>query len=397
MKPERGDAEVVTDALSLARDDVPFRVQRALHLIPPTGLGIARRMAFYAVVAWLPIAVWAWFVDRFLPGRSAEPFLHQFSIHARCLVAIPLFVLAEYTSAHLAHHIAERLLFEGFVAEADRPRLRTLLERCSRLRASALPWLVIGGVVLAYALASPTIEKNQEVLFTAPADGSPGHLTFGGLWYLYVVRPIFLGLLLAWVWRLVLWTVALAYVARLDLRLVPTHPDRMFGLVVLSRTPMAFWPLTLGVSTVVASVWAHDMLYAGTRIESYYGAAAVWAGGLAIVLLAPLVAFVPKFLRVRYAALFHYGSLLTQHGRLVHRKWIDGEDVGTPPVLDAPEIGPVADAAAMYDAVRAQLPIPVNLVTLLMVLLPIAVPLLAVAALQLPIGELLMKLLTSLV
>lgn len=79
--------------LSMVRNDFPSRLQRRLRLIPDEGLGIGRRAILLGTVAWLPIATWALLVDRFLPGRSAEPFIDQFSIHARCLFAISLFIL----------------------------------------------------------------------------------------------------------------------------------------------------------------------------------------------------------------------------------------------------------------------------------------------------------------
>lgn len=44
---------------SLVRGDILYRLQRRVGLIPLEGLGIARRALFWALFAWLPIAVWA--------------------------------------------------------------------------------------------------------------------------------------------------------------------------------------------------------------------------------------------------------------------------------------------------------------------------------------------------
>jgi hypothetical protein len=56
---ERFDTEVYTGRLSfsLVRDDLLFRAQRAIGLVPCTGFGVGRRSIFYALVAWLPIAL----------------------------------------------------------------------------------------------------------------------------------------------------------------------------------------------------------------------------------------------------------------------------------------------------------------------------------------------------
>lgn len=373
--------------LSLVRNDFPFRVQRRLGLIPRKGLGVGRRAILFAAVAWLPIAIWAIAVDRFLPGHVAEPFIDQFSIHARCLIAIPLFVLAEATAHNVGRMIVQRLVDQGFVIDVEKERLHEILSSFVRTRDGVLPWVFVVAVVGAVLLVAPTIERNQEVLFAPNGD-----LSFGGLWYLYVSRTIFMGLLFGWVWRILLGTYAMVRISRLSLAPVPTHPDRMFGVGVLARTPMAFWPLVFGVSTVLASVWAHDILFQKVPIAHYYVPLGIYAAIVLLLLLSSILVFVPKFLAAKRMALAEYGGLLAQHGRLVHRKWIVGDDVGSPPVLDAPELGPVADTAALYQAVAAQRPAPINKTTLLAVLLPIAVPMLAVAALQIPIGELLWRL-----
>jgi hypothetical protein len=81
----------------------------------------------------------------------------------------------------------------------------------------------------------------------------------------------------------------------------------------------------------------------------------------------------------------------------VHRRWILHETVSDTPLLDAPEIGPVADANAMYDAVKKMRGVPIGKGAIMKVLLPMAMPLLIVAALQIPLKDLLLKLAKALV
>src|SRR6185295_4448759 len=60
-----------TDDVSLVRDDVPFRCQRRVGLIPREGgLGVGRRALFLTTLTWLPIAVWAGWAGRAV-GRGA--------------------------------------------------------------------------------------------------------------------------------------------------------------------------------------------------------------------------------------------------------------------------------------------------------------------------------------
>jgi hypothetical protein len=82
-------------ALSLLRDDLIYRLQRRIGLIPAKGPGILRRAVFWSLFAWLPIAVWAYFTGRALPEEVNEPLLAHFGIHVRFLVAVPLLIFAE--------------------------------------------------------------------------------------------------------------------------------------------------------------------------------------------------------------------------------------------------------------------------------------------------------------
>jgi hypothetical protein len=65
------------------------------------------------------------------------------------------------------------------------------------------------------------------------------------MWFGYVSLSIFQFLLCRWYFRLFIWTRFLWQVSRIDLRLVPTHPDRVGGLGFLADTVYAFIPLLI--------------------------------------------------------------------------------------------------------------------------------------------------------
>jgi hypothetical protein len=115
------------------------------------------------------------------------------------------------------------------------------------------------------------------------------------------------------------------------------------------------------------------------------------------LLLLPLLAFAPALSRARKRAVLAYSALVRRQGALVHQRWIEGREVAAEPILDAPEIGPVADAAAMYEAVVKMRIVPIGKVSIAGILLPVALPLLIVAALQIPLKDLLLKLAKALV
>jgi hypothetical protein len=81
----RGHFGVVVSAVD---NEPPLRWQRAVHLAPAAGLGVARRAIFFAVLSWLPLAVWALLQGRFFATGSGESLLQHFGVNVRCLVAI---------------------------------------------------------------------------------------------------------------------------------------------------------------------------------------------------------------------------------------------------------------------------------------------------------------------
>ena len=112
-----------------------------------------------------------------------------------------------------------------------------------------------------------------------------------------------------------------------------------------------------------------------------------------MLLLAPLFVFTPLLLQTRHRSLLEYSTLVGQQGRLVYQRWIEGRNVGEQPLLQAPEIGPVADACTLYEAVQSMRIALISIRTLVAIVLPIALPMLLVAGLQVPLREVLLELL----
>jgi hypothetical protein len=174
------------------------------------------------------------------------------------------------------------------------------------------------------------------------------------------VAPLYQLLLLTWLWRAVVLTVLLWRISRLDLQLVATHPDRCGGLGFLERLPGAFAPVIAGTSVVLAARWGHDVLYHGTPIASLRVPAAVYLMLVLVLFLAPLLVFAPRLAAFKRQSVLAYGALVGRHGRLVERRWLRGQPVDDEGLLSAPEVGPVADTIALYQAVSGLRAVPIG-------------------------------------
>jgi hypothetical protein len=380
-------------ALSLVRGDALIRLQQRIGLVPEGGLGVGRRALALALFTWLPVGVWALLTGHALPDQTGEPLLRHFGVQVRCLVAIPLFVLAE----GIAHGITPRLLpyfvSSGLVSEADRPRFREVVLSVAKLRDRTLPWVVILGLVIAWQTFNP---GESHELDWAGEGGRPLSLGFGAWWYAWVARPVFLALLLGWLWRLILISVLFRRISRLDLALVPTHPDGAAGLGFLERVPTLFAPVVFAISAVLASRFGHDVLYHGVHVKELYPQMITTLVIALILFLAPLLLWAPTLAAAKRRGLLEYGSLVGEHGRLVRRRWIQREPIADHSLLGAQEIGPVADTISLYESVRKLRAVPIGRSSLLTILLAAGVPMLAVLAIEVPIRDLLLKLLKTL-
>ena len=393
LKGERTPGEEF--GVSLVRDDLFFRLQRKVGLIPRVGFGLARRAIFWPLVAWLPMVLWAALTGRAVPVGSGESLFEHFGIHVRCLVAMPLFILAEGIAHQLMVSLLPYFVRSGIVREADCPRMREILESVIRLRNTSLPWVAIIVIIFAWSGVSTVTEGAHELVWAVQGEGVARHLGFGGWWFLYVARPAYLLLMLAWLWRVILYFILFRRISKLNLAFVSTHPDRVGGLGFLDRFATGFSPVVLGLSAVTSSSWAHQVLYHGVSLQSLRMPMVAFLVLVVVVFLAPLIVFVKPLSAAKKQALLEYGMLVTKHGRLVKRRWILSEEVNDGGLLSAPEIGPVADTLALYEAVQKMRLLPVGKASIAAIVLPAVVPVLGVLSIRIPLTSILQELLKA--
>ncbi|MDE1180405.1 hypothetical protein [Paraburkholderia sp.] len=383
--------------MSLVRDDVPFHIQRRVGLIPATGMGTMRRAILFAMVTWLPLAVWALLTHRAMDTADEQALLGHFAVHVRCLIAIPLLVVAEAVAQQTLPRFLRYFVSAGLVRPDDIPRFASLIAGVANLRDKVLPWVFIFSVAIAWATAGAIWHELGDTSRLPDPGTSDDAMTFGGWWLVLVVRPLFTALLLGWLWRVVVAFILFYRIAKFPLSIVPTHPDRAGGLGFVERITFMFSPVALAVSAVVAASFAHDIAYHGVSINDIKGEMLVVVVLVCVVFLAPFFPLGKLLGRVKRDALFDYGSLCGRHGRLVHRRWILGEEIGDEALLDAPELGPVADVQAVYQAVQQMRRSVIGKLGIASIALPAVLPFLIVAAMQVPIIGILKTVMKALV
>jgi hypothetical protein len=373
----------------LVRGGPLFRLLRASGIVASGTSGYLWRALLAAVVTWIPIAVSAFIGRRMFAGGIPEPLLAHFGIHARLLFALPLMILAEpYAEKIIAIAIARFRpagLLEGVAPEAFAAALRP----AERVRDSWLQW---AGLVLAFAPAAALLRGGEafgDELSWAMQQTSA--FEFGGWWYTLVARPFFIVVAWLWLWRLLTIAVLMRSLAKLQLRFVPTHPDRNGGVGFVAWVPMAFAPFLLAIAAVIAARMGHDYLYHGIELKIIGMLVAAFLLIALPLCLLPALMWAPALVAMKKRARESYRDLVGAVGRAVHRRWVEREGFESD-LLDAPGIGPVADANTMYEAVERIQPIPLRKGTVIPLVLAGLIPFVPIVAQEVPISELLKKL-----
>jgi hypothetical protein len=380
---------------SPVRGDAFFRLQRTVGLIPAHGLGVPRRVILAVLVTWVPLVVAAAIANRFWPGAIDEPLMHHFGVHVRFLVAVPLFIIDDAVAHGVFAEIMPYFLRSGIVTSRDRARFIDIVRWTTAWRDGWRPWVVIAGLVVAWSVASPAVWDAHELNW-AVSDPPTAALRFAVFWYRYVAVPIYEMLLLVWLWRLLLASVLMWRISRLPLALVPTHPDKAGGLGFLEFVPLAFVAPAFASSAVLSGRWAHDAVYHAVALKSLVVPLIAFVVFTALALLVPLLVFMKPLWACRSRALFDYSTLVGEHHRRLRRRWILNEALHDDPMLAASELGSAGDSIRLYDAVCGMWPLPVSKRMLLLVVLLIALPMVPFIAVEVHLGDALMKVIQTL-
>jgi hypothetical protein len=185
---------------------------------------------------------------------------------------------------------------------------------------------------------------------TPSAEGSK--LSVAGMWYGYVSLPIFQFLLLRWYFRFFIWARFLWQVSRINLQLVPTHPDRAGGLGFLTATVYAFVPLLIAHGALLAGLIGNRIFHVGARLLDYKYVILTFALFLLCAVLGPLLVFATQLAAARRKGLREYGTLAETYVREFDAKWLRGGAPTNERLVGSADIQSLADLANSYEVVR---------------------------------------------
>jgi hypothetical protein len=293
--------------------------------------------------------------------------------------------------------IAAQFVERHIITENVRPAFSAVISSAVRLRNSmAVEIAVLVLVVFAGSwIWRETLALRSDTWYATATSSGPSY-TPAGRWYAFVTIPIFQFILLRWYYRIFIWCRFLFQVSRLDLHLVPTHPDRCCGLGFLGNVVFAFAPLLMAHSGLIAGFIANRILYERATLPDFKLELIAVAVLLLAIVLAPLCVFTPKLNKARLAGLRTYGRLASDYVAGFARKWEGGAIAQHEPLLGSADIQSLADLDNSFAIVREMRLVPFGKETIVRFIVVIALPLAPLALTMFSLEELIKRLVSVL-
>lgn len=365
------------------------RALRRAGFQTPAPVATRRAAVVFVVMTWLPLLVLS-LVEAPRIGTLSAPFLRDFSTGIRFLVALPLLLVADSFLEPRLAVVARHFAAAEVVPAEEGPRLLGAIQRALWLRDALLPQLVITTLAVGLSLAgftsavSPGMSSWHAVLTPSGLER-----TWAGVVHDFFSLPLYRIVLLTWLWRYAIWSWFLWRSSRLSLRIVPSHPDLAGGLGFIGVGQAAWAILILALSAASAGIVGMRVVQGGAPLASFYPLIGGYLACILIVFLGPLFMFSPALYRSKRKGLYRYATLGGEYATAFERKWIESRSGDTEPLLGSADIQSLADLAGSFEVVRQMRPYPFDRRVVLILGAATVGPLLPLALIEYPLGELL--------
>jgi len=371
-----------------------FQLLRRARLSDDAMMLVRRRIIAIAFLAWLPLLLLSALEGRALGGSAAVPFLLDVEVHIRFLVALPLLVIAELVVHQRMRPIVQTFLDRNLIPEDAMDRFDAAIRSAFRLRNSVLVEILLIAVV--YGVGVLIIWRQFTALdastwYATPSSGG-SDLSLAGMWYGYVSLPIFQFLLIRWYFRIVIWARFLWQVSRIELRLVPTHPDRLGGLGFLAGTVYAFTVLAVAHGAMLAGQLANRIFFLGASLLDYKIEIGLLVVYVLCLVFGPLLVFAPRLAQVKRLGLREYGKLAERYVREFDTKWLRGGAPADEPLVGSGDVQSLADLNNSFEVVRTMHMAPVTRDAVFRLAAAVLLPVVPLALTIMPLEDLVKQL-----
>ena len=374
------------------RSETFYQIQQTFRLADARNLGAGWRAILFAIVSWMPLVALAGAQGLAINDDPRRSLLLDFTVYARFLVAVPLFILGASVADRRYSMIVNYFIRSGIVPDSERGAYDELLSTMSRLRDSRAVKVFWG--VLAYAGAFLSVYYHaMSGESTWLVDGvGPAPLSWAGGWYAAVSLPLFQYLFYRSVWSWFIWVLFLWRLSRFRLRLIPAHPDLAGGLNILGDSPYAIAVFVFAIGAVLSAALIMQVSYEEASIVSYHKVFLVYLLLAVIISFGPMLVFIGMLDGLRQRGLRDYGTMVSRHAQLFDEKWIKGvgdtKDIVDIP-LGNPDISSLSGLNKSFEIVKRMRFFPFGMRALVVVAAAALIPMVPLMLMEFPLKKIL--------
>ena len=186
-------------------------------------------------------------------------------------------------------------------------------------------------------------------------------VSYAGWWRLLVSQPLFLSLLLTWFWRLFLWARCIRRIARMDVRIIASHPDHAGGLGFLGQSLRGFPILAFAFGSAVAGTLANLVIHEGHSPTTLTPVIIATIAFILLISAGPLLAFIRPMREAQDDAELSYGALATSVGQRFEERWLPRANDVPPDALGVTDFSATTDLFSVVANVTDMRPIPIEI------------------------------------
>jgi hypothetical protein len=350
---------------------------------------LRRRIITMVLVTWMPLFLLASSEGHAWPGTARLPFLLDAEQHLRLLLALPLLIFGELLVHRRVRSIVQQ--FRDLIPDSARARFNAAVTSARRLRDASAAELVL--IAFVYGFGVPYFWRNYGALDVVSWYGiivaGRFHPSLAGWWLGCVSLPVLQFLLLRWYFRLFIWMRFLWQVSKIELGLVPSHPDKCGGIGFLSLVQGAFAPLVLAQGILLCGLIANRVFFAGARLPDFLVDIVVILAVAVSVIFVPLLVFAPQLNEAAATGMREYGALAQQYVRDFDQKWLRRTGSIGEPLLGNADIQSLADLSSSFEIVQEMRSVPFTVRDVLQLGAIALVPILPLMLTMLSLRELL--------
>ncbi len=348
-----------------------------------------RKIIFYTGLTWIPLAILTTLEGCFWGNKVDVPFVNEFATHIRLIVAIWILVVAEGIVDKRVKYSVNQFNKSGILSKSGKEKFEQAKVIADRMCESYWAEGIILFLIIANLVFRISINSMDLTTWILPDKYNPSTISLAGYWALIISYPVFQFIILRWFWRWIIWLRLLFLIAKVDLRLLPIHPDKSGGLGFLGESPLPFSIFTFVLSIIFSGMVAERIIFLGETVQDQYPLIAIFILFCIIINLAPLLPFIGPLISARSKGISDFHAMVAHHHREFEMKWLSGELQNKEDLLGHPDASSTADITSVYDLVENMTIFPFNLKTMAVTVFISIIPIISIFTIQLPLADIL--------